>query len=165
MESKICFLTTLLGQICLVLSREGLLNRVILSSLEWRKRKKLEEIPPPEGVKEIFQEYFSGQKMEGKIFPFLNLNQITFFQRAVYQKLEKISWGEVISYRGLASSLGTSPRAVGQALKKNPWPLLIPCHRVVRKNGSLGGFNQGLAWKKKLLTLEGVKIKNAKVIG
>lgn len=81
----------------------------------------------------------------------------TEFQKRVWHALREIPYGHTITYKELAIKLGTSPRAVGQALKANPLPLYFPCHRVVGKN-SLGGFTGGLEWKKMLLETEGCNL-------
>ena len=70
--------------------------------------------------------------------------------------VSSIRWGETRSYGWVAGRLGSrrSQRAVGQALRKNPFPLIIPCHRVIRRDGAIGGFSCGRRLKKRLLTLE-----------
>lgn len=65
--------------------------------------------------------------------------QGTPFQKAVWKALQKIPCGKTLSYQALAQQLKTSPRAIGNACRANPFPLLIPCHRVIAKKG-LGGF-------------------------
>ncbi len=84
----------------------------------------------------------------------------TDFQQIVWQKLLSVRYGQVITYAQLAHLIGkpTAYRAVANALGANPIPIFIPCHRVIRSDGSLGGFSQGLEIKKFLLTLEGVTI-------
>ncbi|MFQ5344400.1 MAG: methylated-DNA--[protein]-cysteine S-methyltransferase [Mariprofundus sp.] len=77
----------------------------------------------------------------------------TLFQAKMRAALPAIPAGEVRTYGELAKMLGTSPRAMGQALGANPLPILIPCHRVIAVAG-LGGFSCGLDWKKKLLRFE-----------
>jgi methylated-DNA-[protein]-cysteine S-methyltransferase len=80
------------------------------------------------------------------------------FQRAVYIKTRRIPCGMVISYKGLAKLVGTeSARAVGRALAKNPFPIIVPCHRIVSSDRRIGGFQAGGHLKKRLLKLEGVK--------
>ncbi len=80
----------------------------------------------------------------------------TPFQLAVWNAVSKTSRGEVISYGQLAQRVGCgSPQAVGQALKANPLPIIVPCHRVVAKRG-LGGYSCGVEIKRMLLELEGV---------
>lgn len=102
-------------------------------------------------------EYLRGQR---KIFN-LNLKPIgTPFQRKVWDALLNIPFGKTCSYGQLASKLGNEKacRAVGNALNKNPIPLLIPCHRVLGGGGTLGGYSCGSDLKRKLLELEGVCI-------
>ena len=78
------------------------------------------------------------------------------FTRRVYKVILNIPLGETRSYKWVAKKAGSARayRAVGQILKKNPYPLLIPCHRVVASGGKLGGYNQGVKTKKILLDLE-----------
>lgn len=75
------------------------------------------------------------------------------FQQRLRHALCSIAFGEVVTYGELARQLGTAPRALGQALKANPMPLIVPCHRVVAADG-LGGFSCGLEWKRALLAFE-----------
>ncbi|ADA66148.1 methylated-DNA/protein-cysteine methyltransferase [Thermotoga petrophila RKU-10] len=104
---------------------------------------------PNEVLREI-EEYLSGQR---KNFSFQVEIRGTPFQKRVWEEVRKIPYGETKTYSEIAKKLGTSPRAVGQALSKNPLPLYIPCHRVVSKKG-LGGFSAGLEWKRYLIDLE-----------
>lgn len=89
----------------------------------------------------------------------IDWSEISGFAREVYQVVASIPYGEVRTYSWVAEQIGKAgaARAVGQALKRNPFPLIIPCHRVVSVNG-LGGFGGGVKMKKKLLTLEGYNI-------
>lgn len=82
----------------------------------------------------------------------------TEFQREVWLATASIPYGEVRSYAWLAEEIGRpkAVRAVAQALGANPLLLFVPCHRVLRSNGDLGGFSCGVEWKSKLLALEGV---------
>ena len=92
----------------------------------------------------------------------LKLNvQGTDFQKMVWKELVKIPYGETISYGQLAERIGNpkASRAVGMANGKNPISIIIPCHRVIGKDGSLTGFGGGLEVKKTLLDLE-KRIKN-----
>jgi methylated-DNA-[protein]-cysteine S-methyltransferase len=74
----------------------------------------------------------------------------------VLKAATQIPYGEVRSYRWLAQRLGKpkAARAVGNALARNPIPIIIPCHRVVRSNGTIGGYAFGTALKKRLLEME-----------
>lgn len=86
----------------------------------------------------------------------LDLRGGTTFQVKVWTVLRQIPYGETRSYKWVASKLGDpySVRAVGQAVGQNPVPIIIPCHRVIHENGSLGGFSGGILWKQRLLALE-----------
>jgi methylated-DNA-[protein]-cysteine S-methyltransferase len=85
----------------------------------------------------------------------------TDFQRQVWRVLAKIPWGETRSYGWVARQVGKpgASRAVGTACGTNPIPVIIPCHRVIASDGSLGGFGGGLPMKKRLLALEKVVLK------
>jgi len=79
----------------------------------------------------------------------------TPFQVRVWEATRQIPHGEVISYGELGKRIGcASPRAVGQALKANPLPIIVPCHRVVGKDGALTGFSCGLVIKENLIYAE-----------
>jgi O-6-methylguanine DNA methyltransferase len=82
------------------------------------------------------------------------------FQARVWRQIRKIPRGEVRSYGRIAKVLRkpSAARAVGQACGRNPIPLVIPCHRVVASDGSLGGFTAGLEVKRRLLSLEGARV-------
>ncbi len=94
--------------------------------------------------------YFSGEKVTFNY----RVDIRSEFVRKVLDVVRKIDYGKTLTYGDIARKLGTSPRAVGYALKANPAPVIIPCHRVVAKNG-IGGFSQGVEIKLELLRLEG----------
>ena len=81
----------------------------------------------------------------------------TEFERGVWLELSRIPWGQVIGYSDLARSIGNlkAVRAVGGAVGRNPWPVVVPCHRVVGVDGSLVGYGGGLGRKAELLEIEG----------
>jgi methylated-DNA-[protein]-cysteine S-methyltransferase len=87
----------------------------------------------------------------------LDLARGTSFQLAVWQATGRIPYGQVCSYGDMARALQSARalRAVGQALGHNPLPIIVPCHRVLRSDGTLGGYTGGLDIKKTLLSLEG----------
>ena len=87
-----------------------------------------------------------------------DLGSLTPFQRKVLEAVKTIPSGETRSYKWVAGRIGNpkAARAVGQSLKKNPYPGIIPCHRVIRSDGKLGGYSKGTQKKKKLLKKEGV---------
>ncbi|MCP4650161.1 MAG: MGMT family protein [PVC group bacterium] len=84
------------------------------------------------------------------------LRDFTVFERAVLKAACEIKPGQVRTYKWIAERIGrpNSQRAVGQALKKNPLPLLIPCHRVIASGGKIGGYALGVKLKKELLDFE-----------
>jgi len=98
--------------------------------------------------------YFSGHRTT---FPDkLDLSRATRFQREVWEITRLIPYGESRSYAWVAEQIKKprAARAVGQALSKNPLPIIVPCHRVVASDGKLGGFGGGIEMKKYLLSLE-----------
>jgi len=82
---------------------------------------------------------------------------MTPFTKKVYKAVLSIPLGEVRTYKWVAWKIGCpgASRAVGQVLKRNPYPLIIPCHRVIESSGKIGGYSGGLSNKKMLLELEG----------
>ena len=88
----------------------------------------------------------------------IDFSGFTKLERQVLRVLARVPAGSVTSYGELAKKIGR-PRAarfVGSVMRKNRLPILLPCHRVLAADGCLGGYSQGLAWKRKLLKLEGV---------
>ncbi|PKX60784.1 methylated-DNA--[protein]-cysteine S-methyltransferase [Latilactobacillus sakei] len=80
----------------------------------------------------------------------------TPFQQQVWTALQAIPYGQTVTYHQLATQIGrpTAIRAVASAVGRNPLLMIVPCHRVIRKDGSLGGYRGGLPFKKQLLALE-----------
>lgn len=100
---------------------------------------------------------------------YLNLDKLTPFQRKVLIEEFKTKKGTVNSYKHLAKKIGNPKayRAVGSALSKNPYPIVIPCHRTVKSDRTLGGYaglKEGIETKKTLLEIEGLIIQGKKVI-
>ncbi|HJH30320.1 MAG TPA: methylated-DNA--[protein]-cysteine S-methyltransferase [Methanosarcinaceae archaeon] len=97
--------------------------------------------------------------LKGEMVDFLkyepDLSNLTEFEQDVLNETRKILYGTTITYSELADRIGSSgsARAVGQALSKNPYPIVIPCHRVVARSG-IGGYSGGVELKKRLLDLE-----------
>jgi len=102
------------------------------------------------------REYFAGKRTE---FDLPLALEGTDFQRKVWRTLQEIPYGETISYGELAKRVGNpkASRAVGSANGKNRIPIVIPCHRVIAGDGTLGGFGGGLPTKEKLLALESTR--------
>jgi len=84
----------------------------------------------------------------------------TSFERKVWDQLTAIPYGQTRSYSQIAAAVGKprAARAVGNANGKNSIPIIIPCHRVVKADGALGGYSSGIQIKKALLELEGVHV-------
>lgn len=98
-------------------------------------------------------EYFAGKR---KIFDLPVDSKGTAFQKAVWRELQKIPYGETRSYEDIAVAIGNKKavRAIGQANGRNPIMIVVPCHRVIRKNGDISGFACGVEAKRYLLNLE-----------
>ena len=98
------------------------------------------------------EEYFRGERTEFSCD--IDLSGMSDFTRRVLEETRKIKYGTVITYSELARRIGSrGVRAVGGALGRNPIPIIIPCHRVVAKNG-IGGYSCGVEIKKRLIELE-----------
>ncbi len=117
--------------------------------------------PAKEDLVDEIKSYCSGEKI---IFDKRALNWflVTSFQRRVFKAAMRIPYGTTETYSGLAQKSGcpNGSRAVGNALADNPFPLVVPCHRIIRGDGRLGGFSArgGILLKERLLKLEGVMI-------
>ncbi len=111
-------------------------------------------------LEDSIKRYFDGEMIDFN-FP-LDLSYTTAFQRSVYKITKTIPYGEAKSYKWVAKKIGLpdASRAVGGALSRNPIPLLIPCHRVIRVDGGMGGFTAhgGIDLKMKMLKMEGIQI-------
>lgn len=105
----------------------------------------------------LLEHFFRGEKVDFDV-PY-DLGQLGSFTRRVLLEVKAIPFGSVRSYREIGKRLGypMAARAVGQAVGRNPIPIVIPCHRVIRSDGKLGGFGMGLNLKERLLALEGVR--------
>lgn len=90
---------------------------------------------------------------------------VSRFQKRVYDVLRKIPRGRVTTYKAVAERLGVKCyRAVGSACNKNPFSPKVPCHRVVCRDGTVGGFNSGVKKKIGFLSKEGVLVKKGKIV-
>lgn len=113
---------------------------------------------------EDLKRYFSGQRVNLCRYPVDLSGQPTFRRRALLAA-RRIPYGETRSYQWLAARAGRpkAARAAGQAMAHNPIALVIPCHRVVASDGTLGGFGGGLEMKRGLLALEGRRVSGRRV--
>ena len=120
--------------------------------------------PTPEVMAAIaaVQRYFQGEKIDFSAFR-LDLDEQDEFFKQIYAAARRVGWGHTTTYGTLAKDLGAGPQAardVGQAMAKNPVPLIIPCHRVLAAGGKVGGFSApgGSAAKVRMLELEGIHV-------
>lgn len=123
--------------------------------------------PPPQvrGVVDAVVRYFSGERIDFSATPIDMGEQDPFFEQ-VYALVRKLEWGETTTYGAVAKALGAGPeyaREVGQAMARNPLPLIVPCHRVTGAGGKIGGFSApgGSMSKARMLELEGVMVDAA----
>ena len=152
------------GALWLAATRRGLVRLAfpeesldgMLESLARRISPRIVEAPAPlEGARRELDEYFSGRRRAFELA--LDRRLMAPFAQRVLRVTSQIPYGGVLSYAEVAADAG-SPRgfrAAGNALGANPIPIVIPCHRVLRSGGSLGGYGGGLHRKRFLLELEG----------
>ncbi|MBI3872802.1 MAG: methylated-DNA--[protein]-cysteine S-methyltransferase [candidate division Zixibacteria bacterium] len=106
------------------------------------------------GTRKALADYFSGKSSRFDLK--VDWSRVDGFIRKALQVCAQIPHGKTWSYAEIARKAGSpgAARAVGQAMAKNPFPIVVPCHRVVKSDGSLGGFSGGLHFKRALLRLE-----------
>ena len=107
--------------------------------------------------------YFDGHETDFSRLK-LDLGEKDEFFKRVYAAARRVKWGHTTTYGALAKELGSGPetaRDIGQAMAKNPIPLIIPCHRILAAGGKIGGFSApgGTAAKRRMLELEGVQLE------
>ncbi len=166
-EKLLCAsLASPLGPLLVATSGEGVCRvdfggdmAAFIARLESRSGAALSETPePPVEVALQFRDYF-GRKRRQFTLP-LDYRFATPFQRLVFDALLRVPPGQVVSYGELARAIGRpqASRAVGSAMAHNPLPILVPCHRVIHRDGTLAGYSAGLHVKEFLLALEGVML-------
>jgi O-6-methylguanine DNA methyltransferase len=117
-------------------------------------RPRMKTGPAPKVIRRELADYFQGNLRE---FTFgIHLREGTEFEKKVWRALREVPYGETRSYKWLAERVGQpgGSRAVGQALGKNPLPIVLPCHRIIESGGKLGGYSSGVDVKRRLLLLE-----------
>ncbi len=163
-SNKRCYVVfdTAAGWIGVLGSEAGLLRATLPQSSEERAYSLLgdslkEAVPESRRFTDLigrYRAYFSGHRAD---FPDrLDLEGATTFQRRVWDAARAIPYGQTRSYAWVAGQVGRpgATRAAGQALARNPLPVIIPCHRVIEADGGLGGFSGGLKMKRRLRKLE-----------
>lgn len=105
----------------------------------------------------ILADYFKGKSVDFSSLKF-DLQSKTDFEKKVLRRLLSVGRGKTVSYGELARTSGFpgAARAAGSVMRKNPLPVLIPCHRVFAAGNKIGGYAKGLGWKRRLLELEGI---------
>lgn len=167
-------LMSIFGEIALVWTREKetdpptvAVRRIFLPSVQEVMKARIREAFPGatdrthtviDQIIDRIVRYLAGNKVEFSLDN-LDLGVCGAFQERVLRLQIQIPRGKVSTYGGLADRLGhpRAARAVGTALARNPFPILIPCHRTVREDRTLGGFGGGLKMKRALLEMEGVR--------
>ncbi len=152
--SKIVFNTKELGEICII-CKEGKIYEVIIGEKERYKNiasfgKECIQ------YKELLEKYLRGIPLKIDIDK-IYIKRVSPFYRSVYKETLTIPYGSVTTYKDIAERIGRprAYRAVATALRKNPFPIFIPCHRVIRSDGKLGGREKdSFIFRKKLLELE-----------
>jgi len=149
------FETGLIGMLTLIGDEGGLRhilfekekNQVVIED-DWHKKPTF--FKP---IKNQLWAYFQGKRKSFDV-PLAPVG--TTFQRRVWQALQEIPYGTLVSYKTIAEAIGKpkAVRAVGAANGKNPLPIIVPCHRVIGSDGSLTGFGGGLQTKQQLIDLE-----------
>ncbi len=152
-------ISTPVGRIWLVYGEKGLSlltfsREAFISSVMEMDQEVVMDPRPFEEVVRLLESYFCGGRVDFKgiaIDP-----KGGAFDRQVWRILQEIPYGEVRTYRWVAERLGRpgAVRAVGQACRRNPLPIIIPCHRVVRASGEVGGYRGGVDLKRALLRIE-----------
>ncbi len=159
-------LNTPLGNIIIASTDKGLLRISLRGKQEFFSwlEKKIKDF-------ELMESFDKNGEIINQLKNYFNKTLATFrykphlfgtpFQIKVWKRAEMIPYGKTVSYEKIAEMVGKpkAVRAVGTALGENPIPIIIGCHRVIKKDGTLGGFSGGIEMKIKLLELEGVKMK------
>lgn len=143
------------GELCLCTWTESEKGREIIGGMVKSLRasvSKESEATLEQATKEL-DEYFRGERKTFDV-PLRIIG--SDFQRSVLERVMEIPYGETVSYGDIAEKMGSlsHARVIGQAIAKNPLCIFVPCHRVVGRNGSFGGFSGGLKVKAQLLSIE-----------
>jgi methylated-DNA-[protein]-cysteine S-methyltransferase len=139
-------------------SHKGIRKIILNRNSETIKKSNTTKLHPDDpymfNVFSQLEEYFNGKRKKFNV-P-LDIKG-TDFQKKVWNELSKIPYGKTVSYKKIAEKVGNKKalRAVGKVNSQNPVCIVIPCHRVINKNGKLGGYSAGLLVKERLLELEG----------
>lgn len=146
---------TAIGHLGLIVA-DGAVSKVLLPGDAGQSR--IDDTVTAAHATEQIAEYFAGKRRAFDV-P-LNLDGVTEFRAEVLRALMEVPYGETTTYGELARAVGRrqAVRAVGSTCATNPLPILIPCHRVLRSDGALGGYRGGAEAKRFLLALEGIDV-------
>jgi methylated-DNA-[protein]-cysteine S-methyltransferase len=169
--SEYCLIATAIGPVGLAWSETGITRLQLpdsdgattLARLVKRVKEPAEAHPPEwlePGVKKL-QHYFAATRTDLSNIP-LDLTGVSEFFCTIYAEMRTLGWGEIVTYGELAARVGSpgAAQAVGQAMGRNPVPIIVPCHRVLASGNKLGGFSApgGTRSKLWLLDMEGVRL-------
>ncbi|MFW9972476.1 MAG: methylated-DNA--[protein]-cysteine S-methyltransferase [Candidatus Odinarchaeota archaeon] len=114
-----------------------------------------------ESLGKKIQQFLKGEIIEFNL-DLLDFNKCSEIQKKILIADSKIPRGWISTYKRIANSIGiqNGARVVGNALAKNPFPIIIPCHRAIKTNGDLGGYQGGIDMKRKLLEMEGIEFSD-----
>jgi len=155
MREKVFVFVPILGNIELVISENGIVSlKFIKRNIAVQKSFNSLNTPLIKRIETELKLYVNG-KLKRFSVP-VDLTSVSKFTRCVLEEVKKVPYGETTTYKHIASAIGNphAYRVVGNSVGKNPVPIIIPCHRVIRSDGSLGGFSAGISMKKKLLEIE-----------
>lgn len=166
-----CLIATAIGPVGLAWSETGIVRLQLpdVDGAQTRarltRRLEAEEGHPPVWLEPSvvrLQQYFAGVRTDLSGEP-LDLSAVPAFHRTLYIEMLKLRWGETVTYGELAERVGSTSGAsqsVGQAMGKNPVPIIVPCHRVLASGNKLGGFSApgGIRTKLALLDMEGIRL-------
>ena len=167
-QERYCLFQTALGPFGIAWSDQGLSRLQLPEADRAATEKRLRgsaspgETPPwAEQVIAEVRRYLAGERVDFASIA-IDLADVGEFRRAVYEAARAVGWGQTASYGELARRIGFpwGARAVGQALARNPVPLVVPCHRILTHDRRIGGFSAygGTLTKQRLLILEGVQV-------
>lgn len=104
-------------------------------------------------VPELIRKYCAGHPVDLAGYPTITIQNDDSVYSRIYRAVREVPYGSTATYGEIAARVGTSPRAVGQAMARNPTPLVVPCHRIVAAKG-IGGFSPDVEIKEMLLAME-----------
>ncbi len=169
-DLQACTIETSVGALGLVWSREGLVRvslppasaRALAAKYEATIAPYLPDALAP--LAEDLRAFLSGERRDFESVV-LDASGLDAFEQGTYLALRDVRWGETLTYGDLAKRIGSpgAARAIGRAMGRNPWPLIVPCHRVLAADGRPGGFSApgGRLTKLALLEAEGVFVSGS----